>query len=66
MPKPKRWMVGRVERCWQFAIMIKTHVQISDQLYDEAKRLAHENAMSFAELCIGGSRRSCRTIRQPG
>jgi len=34
--------------------MIKTQVQIPDRLYYEAKRLAAENEMSFAEVVRRG------------
>ena len=34
--------------------MIKTQVQIPDRLYHEAKRLAQENEMSFAEVVRRG------------
>ncbi len=34
--------------------MIKTQVQIPDGLYREAKRLAEENEMSFAEVVRRG------------
>lgn len=34
--------------------MIKTQVQIPDHLYAEAKRLARENEMSFAEVVRRG------------
>jgi len=39
---------------WQNAIMVKTQVQIPDGLYREAKRLAEENEMSFAEVVRRG------------
>jgi hypothetical protein len=39
---------------WQFAIMVKTQVQIPDRLFKEAKRLAQENEMSFAEVVRRG------------
>jgi hypothetical protein len=35
---------------WQFASMIKTQVQIPDDLYREAKRVAADYEMSFAEV----------------
>jgi hypothetical protein len=35
---------------WQFAIMVKTQIQIPDHLYREAKRIAAEYEMSFAEV----------------
>ena len=35
---------------WQFAIMIKTQIQIPDVLYREAKRVAAQYEMSFAEV----------------
>ena len=35
---------------WQFAIIIKTQVQIPDALYREAKRVAAQYEMSFAEV----------------
>jgi hypothetical protein len=35
---------------WQYAIMIKTQVQIPDDLYRDAKRVAAEYEMSFAEV----------------
>ena len=34
--------------------MIKTQVQIPDRLYHEAKRLARENELSFAEVVRRG------------
>lgn len=34
--------------------MVKTQVQIPDQLYREAKRIAEENEMSFAEVVRRG------------
>lgn len=34
--------------------MVKTQVQIPDHLYREAKRLARENEMSFAEVVRRG------------
>jgi hypothetical protein len=34
--------------------MIKTQIQIPDRLYHEAKRLARENEMSFAEVVRRG------------
>lgn len=39
---------------WHFAIMVKTQVQIPDALFHEAKRLAAENEMSFAEVVRRG------------
>jgi hypothetical protein len=39
---------------WQNAIMVKTQVQIPDTLFREAKRLAAENEMSFAEVVRRG------------
>jgi hypothetical protein len=39
---------------WQFTIMVKTQVQIPDALFREAKRLAEENEMSFAEVVRRG------------
>jgi len=39
---------------WQIIIMIKTQVQIPDHLYREAKRVAAENEMSFAEVVRRG------------
>ncbi len=39
---------------WQITIMIKTQVQIPDRLYREAKRVAVENEMSFAEVVRRG------------
>ncbi len=35
---------------WYFAIMVKTQVQIPDHLFKEAKRLAAESEMSFAQV----------------
>ena len=35
-------------------MMIKTQVQIPDHLYHEAKRLARENELSFAEVVRRG------------
>ena len=35
-------------------MMIKTQIQIPDRLYHEAKRLARENEMSFAEVVRRG------------
>ena len=32
------------------AMMVKTQVQFPDHLYEEAKRVAAENEMSFAEV----------------
>jgi hypothetical protein len=34
--------------------MVKTQVQIPDRLYREAKRIAEENEMSFAEVVRRG------------
>ena len=34
--------------------MVKTQVQFPDNLYDEAKRIAAENEMSFAEVVRRG------------
>lgn len=34
--------------------MVKTQVQIPDRLYQEAKRIAAENEMSFAEVVRRG------------
>jgi len=34
--------------------MVKTQIQIPDLLYSEAKRLAEENEMSFAEVVRRG------------
>jgi hypothetical protein len=34
--------------------MVKTQVQFPDRLYDEAKRIAAENEMSFAEVVRRG------------
>ena len=34
--------------------MVKTQIQIPDRLYHEAKRLAEENEMSFAEVVRRG------------
>lgn len=34
--------------------MVKTQVQFPDHLYDEAKRIATENEMSFAEVVRRG------------
>ena len=34
--------------------MVKTQVQFPDHLYDEAKRIADENEMSFAEVVRRG------------
>ena len=39
---------------WQIAIMIKTQVQFPDHLYREAKRVAEEYEMSFAEVVRRG------------
>ena len=39
---------------WQIAITVKTQVQIPDGLFREAKRLAAENEMSFAEVVRRG------------
>jgi len=39
---------------WQFAIMIKTQVQLPDALYIEAKRIAREREMSLAEVIRRG------------
>lgn len=39
---------------WQIAIMVKTQVQIPDALFREAKRIAAENEMSFAEVVRRG------------
>ena len=44
--------------------MVKTQVQIPDALFREAKRLAAENEMSFAEVVRRGWRRSYATARQ--
>lgn len=41
-------------KLWQNAIMVKTQVQIPDLLYQEAKRIAEENEMSFAEVVRRG------------
>jgi hypothetical protein len=35
-------------------MMIKTQIQIPDRLYHEAKRLARENELSFAEVVRRG------------
>jgi len=39
-----------VRRCWQFAIMVKTQIQLPENLYRDAKRVAAEYEMSFAEV----------------
>ncbi len=39
---------------WQIAIMVKTQVQFPDHLYREAKRVALEQEMSFAEVVRRG------------
>lgn len=44
---------GRVDvklPCWQSATVIKTQIQIPDALYREAKRVAADYEMSFAEV----------------
>jgi len=35
---------------WQFTIMVKTQVQIPDHLFKDAKRIAEESEMSFAQV----------------
>jgi hypothetical protein len=42
---------------WQNAIVVKTQVQIPDHLYNEAKRIAKEYEMSFAEVVRRGIER---------
>jgi hypothetical protein len=42
---------------WQNASMIKTQVQIPDHLYREAKRIAGEYEMSFADVVRRGLER---------
>jgi len=39
---------------WQIAIMVKTQVQFPDHLYRDAKRIAEEYEMSFAEVVRRG------------
>ncbi len=39
---------------WYFAIMIKTQVQLPDDLYKAAKRVAREREMSLAEVMRRG------------
>jgi len=39
---------------WYIAIMIKTQVQLPDELYKEAKRVAREREMSLAEVMRRG------------
>ncbi len=39
---------------WYFAIMIKTQVQLPDELYKEAKRVAREREISLAEVMRRG------------
>lgn len=39
---------------WYIAIMIKTQVQLPDDLYNEAKRVAREREMSLAEVVRRG------------
>jgi len=46
--------IDRPEDRWLIAIMVKTKVQIPDVLFREAKRLAAENEMSFAEVVRRG------------
>jgi|LauGreDrversion4_2_1035121.scaffolds.fasta_scaffold382966_3 hypothetical protein len=38
------------EKGWHFAIMVKTQIQIPDRLFKEAKQLAEESEMSFAQV----------------
>ena len=42
---------------WQTASMIKTQIQIPDHLYREAKRIAAEYEMSFADVVRRGLER---------
>lgn len=39
---------------WYFSIMIKTQVQLPDDLYREVKRIAREREMSLAEVMRRG------------
>ncbi len=50
---------------WQNAIMVKTQIQIPDHLFKEAKRLAQESEMSFAQVVRLGLEQLIRT-RPPG
>jgi hypothetical protein len=53
---------------WQIAIMVKTQIQIPDHLFKEAKRLAQESEMSFAQVVRMGLEQLIRTRpagRQP-
>ena len=39
---------------WQFAIMVKTQVQIPDELFARAKKVAAQKEWSFAEIVRRG------------
>ena len=39
---------------WQIAIMVKTQVQIPDELYHDTKKIAKHYEMSFAEVVRRG------------
>lgn len=39
---------------WQFAIMIKTQIQLPDQLYHQAKAIAEQREWSLAEVVRRG------------
>lgn len=47
-------MIDKLDLQWQYTIMVKTQVQFPDHLYKEAKRIAHDYEMSFAEVVRRG------------
>ena len=49
-----RWAVDILLPSWQYAIMIKTQVQIPDELFDRAKKVAAAKEWSFAEIVRRG------------